>query len=149
MGRLCLLLAALALAMALGCDGDDGNGNGENGDSGNGDGAGTRVLAQGTAAPIPGRYWGETYTAHARVSVSEPGTLVATVTDGDAALIAAFRHPATEAFPHRQVEGPSPLVLTVAVTADLVAAGHEWLFYAATRAVPPHDVSYVITFTPR
>jgi len=103
------------------------------------------MLAQGTATTPAGKHLLDIEVA--RVLVRYPGELIATLGGHRSVpLISAFIHPATNAHQaYRRAEGPSPLVLSVAVTEDLVDAGHEWLFYVTTSDATSVTVSYTIT----
>jgi len=146
MKRFPLVLCALVLAAVPGCN--DGPECPESPDSA------TTILAQGTADLLPGRYWGEIGCETASVSVSQPGMLVARVTGSDASAVlhAGFLHPATDpVYPCATARGPSPQVLTVAVSSAHVQAGHKWLFYASSVDTVGNlfgTASYTIMFTP-
>jgi len=127
------------------------DGDGDNDDSGTppppapGYVAGQEVtLRQGTAT-LPPTVFGNNI---ATFSVKTTGTLKATITWSGPPndLDSYLRHNATATF-ESTFDEPSPIVLTISVTRDLVDAGEEWLFNIRNDTGPEVEVLYIVTFT--
>jgi len=85
-------------------------------------------------------------TLLAEVTVAQPGTLVADIrwAGAPSTMTAFFKHGSPEN--HGWVQGASPIISTVNVTAG---GRTKWKLYVANSGAVARAVKYVVKFTPR